>query len=83
MGPGTSRAHQTFDEDFADQRAFPVGQHYGIIRLRIWPTTIEETQQALERLFGETSDQDLRHALIIVDRTKIRIRPGSAKNSRD
>jgi predicted nuclease of predicted toxin-antitoxin system len=33
----------TFDEDFADQRSFPLGEHYGIIRLRIWPTTIEET----------------------------------------
>jgi len=31
----------TFDEDFADQRSFPVGYHWGIVRLRIWPTTIE------------------------------------------
>ena len=37
-----------FDEDFAVQRSFPIGSHAGIIRLRVWPTTIEETQNALE-----------------------------------
>lgn len=66
----------TFDEDFADQRSFPLGEHFRIIRLRTWPTTIEEMQQALERLFSEVSDQELRHALVIVDRTRIRVRPG-------
>jgi len=66
----------TFDEDFADQRSFPVGAHHGIIRLRVWPTTIEETQNALERLLLEISDQELSGALIIIDRTRIRVRPG-------
>ena len=37
----------TFDEDCADQRSFPVGKHHGIVRLRVWPTTIDETQRAL------------------------------------
>lgn len=32
----------TFDEDFADQLTFLIGQHHGIIQLRVWPTTIEE-----------------------------------------
>jgi predicted nuclease of predicted toxin-antitoxin system len=63
----------TFDEDFADLRAFPL-QHFGVIRLRVWPTTIEETRDALERLFAQASDADLRGALTIVDQTKIRIR---------
>jgi predicted nuclease of predicted toxin-antitoxin system len=66
----------TFDEDFADQRSFPLGRHWGVVRLRIWPTTIEETQQALLRLFSEVSEHDLRHALVIVNRTRIRIRSG-------
>ncbi len=65
----------TFDEDFADQRSFPLGEHHGIIRLRVWPTTIEETQRALDHLLKEVPDQDLRQALVIVDRNKIRIRP--------
>ncbi len=65
----------TFDEDFADQRSFPLGEHCGIIRLRVWPTTIEETQQALDRLFSQVSDEDLLEALVIVDRNRIRVRP--------
>lgn len=71
----------TFDEDFADRRSFPLGKHYGIIRLRIWPTTVEETQLALERLLREVSDQELCHALVIVGRTRIRVRPGGRKKS--
>ena len=64
----------TFDEDFADQRSFPIGSHAGVIRLRVWPTTVEETQQALERLLAEVPDTELAHALVIVDREAIRIR---------
>jgi predicted nuclease of predicted toxin-antitoxin system len=64
----------TFDEDFADQRAFPVGQHYGVVRLRVWPTTIEMTQFALGRLFEEFTEAELRGGLAIVDRTHIRMR---------
>ena len=75
-----AQAHQsiivTFDEDFADQRSFPVGMHFGVIRLRVWPTTIEETQRALDRLLGEVEEAELRGALVIVGETRIRIRPG-------
>src|SRR3954471_9647071 len=42
----------TYDADFADQRAFPLGTHHGIIRLRVRPTTVEETQAALLRLLA-------------------------------
>lgn len=64
----------TFDEDFADQRVFPLGKHAGVIRLRVWPTTIEENQAALGRLLDEVQDEALRKALVVVDRSKIRIR---------
>ena len=64
----------TFDEDFADQRSFPVGQHHGIIRLRVWPTTIEETQNALGRLLEQTDESELSGALVIVGQTHIRVR---------
>ena len=64
----------TFDEDFADQRSFPIGAHAGIIRLRVWPTSIEETQRALDRLLAEVPDAELAQALVIVDREAIRIR---------
>lgn len=66
----------TFDEDFADQRTVPIGTHAGIIRLRVWPTTIEETQDALGRLLRDVPDEELAQALVIIDREAIRIRHG-------
>ena len=63
----------TFDDDFADQRTFSKG-HFGVIRLRIWPTTIEETQSALTRLFDSTGIAELQGALTIISQSKIRIR---------
>lgn len=65
----------TFDEDFGDIRSFPVGTHHGIVRLRIWPTTIEETEDALGRLIEEVDETELAGALVIVGRSRIRIRP--------
>jgi len=47
----------TYDEDFADSRYYPLGHHHGIIRLRVWPTTIEQTQSAMERLIESFSPQ--------------------------
>ncbi|MBI2895534.1 MAG: DUF5615 family PIN-like protein [Deltaproteobacteria bacterium] len=64
----------TFDEDFADQRSFPVGSHHGVMRLRVWPTTVEETQSALARLLRDVADEELAGALVIVDRLRIRVR---------
>ena len=43
----------TFDEDFADPRLYPLGRHHGVIRLRVWPTTIEKTEEALNRLLHQ------------------------------
>ena len=31
----------TFDEDFANGRSFPAQRHHGIVRLRVWPTTMK------------------------------------------
>ena len=64
----------TFDEDFADARMYPVGSHAGVIRLRVWPTTIENTEAALARLFEAVGDEDMRGSLVIIDQRRIRIR---------
>ena len=64
----------SFDEDFADGRSFPALGHHGIVRLRVWPTTTGETEQALERLLSEVSDAELTGSLVIVDRSRIRVR---------
>lgn len=64
----------TYDEDFADARSFPLGSHYGIVRLRVWPTTVEQTQSALGRLMTQVPLSDIPGSLIIIDNQKIRLR---------
>jgi len=64
----------TFDEDFADSRFYPLGEHHGIIRLRVWPTTIEKTQEAMERLLQDLPHSKWKKSLIIIDNKKIRFR---------
>ena len=62
----------TYDAKFADGRVFPVPAHYGIIRLRVWPTTLENAESALERLFDEFQDEQLTGSVIIVRNSAIR-----------
>ena len=69
----------TFDEDFADKRFFSTKDQPRIVRLRVWPTTIEEIQVSLQRLFSEFKDEDLFGALVIIDRQRIRVRSGKIK----
>ena len=64
----------TYDEDFADARFYPLGHHHGIVRLRVWPTTIEKTRSAMERLIADLSPSNWRDCLIIIDNQKIRVR---------
>ena len=64
----------TYDEDFADSRYYPLGHHHGIIRLRVWPTTIEQTQSAMDRLIADVIPTTWRNCLIIIDNNKIRVR---------
>ena len=64
----------TYDEDFADSRFYPLGHHHGIIRLRVWPTTIEKTKKAMERLIADLSPSEWGNCLIIIDNQKIRVR---------
>jgi predicted nuclease of predicted toxin-antitoxin system len=64
----------TYDEDFADARMYPAGSHAGVVRLRVWPTTIENTESALARVFESVRDEDLQGSLVIVDAVKIRVR---------
>ena len=62
----------TYDEDFADAHFHSHGQHAGVVRLRVWPTTIEETQQALQRVLDNVPLHDIARTLVIVDNRKIR-----------
>ena len=53
---------------------YPIGSHAGVIRLRVWPTTIEVAEAALGRLLKTTDDAALQGSLVIVDNARIRIR---------
>lgn len=64
----------SYDEDFADARMFPLGAHRGIIRLRVWPTTLEATIAGLQRVLDQVPAADLPRSLIIVDNQRIRLR---------
>jgi len=64
----------TYDEDFADARMYPLGAHHGVIRLRVWPTTIENTQKAITRLLMQIPENNFPKSLIIIDNYKIRVR---------
>lgn len=64
----------TFDEDFADSRMYPLGRQHGVIRLRVWPTTIEKTVEALDRLLRQLPPEEWFESLIIIDNQKIRVR---------
>lgn len=64
----------TFDEDFSDSRFYPLGKHCGIIRLRVWPTTIEKTIEALDSLLRQLPEEEWIGSLIIIDNQKTRVR---------
>ena len=65
----------TFDEDFADRRGFVSEGSVGVVRLRVWPTTEEAVEVALERLLGEVPATQLRNSLVVVARNSIRVLP--------
>ena len=64
----------TYDEDFADARLYPLGKHPGVVRLRVWPTTIEASKAALKRLLATVPEDALAGSLVIVHHNRIRIR---------
>jgi len=53
---------------------YPAGSHAGVVRLRVWPTTIENTESALARVFDSVPDEHMQGSLVIVDAAKIRVR---------
>ena len=67
----------TYDREFGPPGNFAGRQHHGIIRLRVWPTTIEETIRALGRAFDQINQSELEGSLVIVGQNNIRVRPGN------
>ena len=75
-----AQAHEcvfvTFDADFGDIRNFARDPHHGIIRLRVRPTTVEQTQSALVRLMDQIEESELPGALVIIGQRTVRVRRG-------
>lgn len=63
----------TFDEDFTVPPVL-VGKGFGVVRLRVHPTTVENVQEALARLASHELDQPLRGYVTVVRSTTIRQR---------
>ncbi|MCS6918656.1 MAG: DUF5615 family PIN-like protein [Fimbriimonadales bacterium] len=64
----------TSDEDFADVRRYPPASHHGVVRLRVWPTTVEATQQAIQRWINYLGTSSPENRLFIVNQRRIRER---------
>lgn len=63
----------------SDARTFPLGAHHGVIRLRVWPTTVEATIAGLQRVLDQVPASDIPRNLIIVDNQRIRLRRAPAQ----
>ena len=63
----------TFDQTFANGRDFEVGRHYGLIRLRITPNSLDVTIAALESLFEKVYEEALPGSETIVRNNSIRV----------
>lgn len=64
----------TYDEDFADKRVLPASGHWGVVRLRVFPTDFNHTREALMRAFHAMGQEGLQDCVVIVDANRIRIR---------
>lgn len=73
----------TYDEDFADSRLYPLGSHHGVVRLCVWPTTVENTQIAMDRLISAIPPANWQNCLVIVENNKIRVRKLAPTSSAD
>ncbi len=62
----------TYDEDFQNPLVIPNIPGYGVVRLNVYPTGFNQTQQALKRLLQSYPVATWEKASIVVDSNKIR-----------
>lgn len=62
----------TYDEDFQNPLVIPNIPGYGVVRLNVYPTGFNQTQQALKRLLQSYPVETWEKASIVVDPQKIR-----------
>jgi predicted nuclease of predicted toxin-antitoxin system len=62
----------TLDDHFGDWAVLPLSRHAGVIRLKVNPTTTENTLNLLLPFLKSHHDRDFRNSLAIVRSTGIR-----------
>jgi predicted nuclease of predicted toxin-antitoxin system len=62
----------TYDEDFQNPLIIPNIPGYGVIRLNIYPTGLQQTRDALQRLLDNHPVETWEKASIVIDPHKIR-----------
>lgn len=62
----------TRDMDFGNILLYPPAQYLGIVVLKMSPTTVDDVHQVLKQALDQA--QDVRGALLVVDKSKFRIR---------
>jgi predicted nuclease of predicted toxin-antitoxin system len=67
-----SRTVVTLDEHFGDWSVLPLAIHSGVIRLKVNPTTSENTLGLLLPFLANHTDRDFSNHLVIVRHTGIR-----------
>ena len=70
----TGRILVTLDGDFANVLRYPPSATPGVIRLRLHPATEEAIEALLAWAIARLSSADLRGKLVVVNKSKIRIR---------
>lgn len=67
-----SRTVITLDDHFGDWAVLPLSRHSGVIRLKVNPTTTENTLNLLLPFLKNHRDKDFSNSLVIVRSTGIR-----------
>lgn len=62
----------TYDEDFQNPLVIPNIPGFGVVRLNVYPTGLQQTEQALQRLLESYPVETWEKASIVVDAHKIR-----------
>ena len=70
----TDRVLLTRDLDFSNILTYPLSSHEGVIVLKIEPVHIPQVHAVLRDLLSAVTQDEMRHALAIIDRNKWRLR---------
>jgi len=62
----------TLDGHFGDWVVLPLSRHFGVIRVKAHPPTVENVANLLLPLLSEHSQDDFRNRLVIVSSSRVR-----------